>query len=88
MRERPVLLYIVAVALLLYSLAALGSAAYRLNEAEKTFAVLQEELSAAIEENRLLCEQLAAKLTDSEIEALARQRLGLVMPGERIFYFN
>ena len=88
MRDRPVLIRFVAVALLLYSMAALCSAVLRMNEAEKAYAVLREEVSVLQTDNVLLSERLASGLTDSEIEALARERLGLVMPGERIFYFN
>lgn len=88
MRDRPVLIRFVAVVLLIYSLAALCSAALRMSEAEKAYAVLREEASVLQAENALLSERLASKLTDSEIEALARERLGLIMPGERIFYFR
>lgn len=42
----------------------------------------EEKLSALRAENRLLAEEIAALSTDTEVERLAREQFGLVMPGE------
>ena len=44
-------------------------------------------LSALLEEKAELEENLRAVESGAGMEALARERLGLVMPGERVFYF-
>ena len=55
-------------------------------------AAVQKELSAELEEqtadNTALREKLEAGLSDAELERLARERLGLVKPGDKIFYFT
>ena len=43
------------------------------------------ELRAAAAVQR---EKLEAGLSDEELERLARERLGLVKPGDKIFYFT
>lgn len=88
MRDRPELICFVAVALLLYALCGLAAASLKLDAAEKSFAVLEKEYTAAVSEQEMLTEKLAEALDDSELEELARERLGLVMPGEKVFYFS
>ena len=55
-------------------------------------AAVQQELCAELEErtadNAALREKLEAGLSDEELERLARERLGLVKPGDKIFYFT
>ena len=88
MRDRPYLICFVAVALLLYSLCSLAAVAWQLEAAEKDFRRLEEEYAAVKNEQKMLSAQLESGLDDSEIEEMARERLGLVMPGEKIFYFS
>ena len=79
---------IVAVALLVYALALFTTAARDVSAAEEKIAELQAGLTAAEAENKLLKAKLAGVQSDAGIEAVARERLGLVMPGEKIFYFT
>lgn len=88
MGDRPNLICFVAVALLLYSLFSLAAVSLKLNTAEREFAAFEKEYEVAVSEQKMLTERLDEGLDDSDIEELARQRLGLVMPGERIFYFS
>lgn len=88
MRDRPNLICFVAVALLLYSLCGLAAVSLELDTAERDFAALENEYTAAVSEQKMLTERLDEGLDDSKLEELARQRLGLVMPGEKIFYFT
>lgn len=88
MRDRPELICFVAVALLLYALCGLAAVSLKLDAAEKSFAALEKEYAAAVSEQKALTEKLEEGLDDSDLEELARERLGLVMPGEKIFYFT
>ena len=84
MQTHFTLMRIVAVALLVYALALFTTAARDVSAAEEKIA----ELTAAEAENKLLKAKLAGVQSDAGIEAVARERLGLVMPGEKIFYFT
>lgn len=88
MRDRPYIVRFIAVALLLYSLWSLASVRQRVKTAEKEFADLDLQYTVLCEENRQLSASLGHEPDDGEIEALARERLGLVMPDDKIFYFT
>jgi cell division protein FtsB len=49
---------------------------------ERTVDLAESRLDALVEENRRLEYQIAALHTDEEMERLAREHFGLVMPGE------
>lgn len=87
MRDRPYILCFVAVVLLLYSLIHLSAATIRKDRAEAALASLINERDSLRRENERLHARLDGALTDSEIEAMARERLGLLMPDEQIFTF-
>ena len=59
-----------------------------LEEAEKAHRALCSEVQTLREEKEALEEALRLRPEDSDIEKLARERLGLVMPDETIFYFT
>ena len=65
-----------------------GAARLRLDTARAE----EQSLSAACadlrEENDALQRQIAAARELESLEDMARDRLGLVMPGERVFYFR
>ena len=88
MNTRDTLICIVLIALTLYACASVAAVGGELRAA----AAVQEELSAELEErtadNTVLREKLEAGLSDAELERLARERLGLVKPGDKIFYFT
>lgn len=88
MRDRPSLISFVAVALLIYSMCTFAAASLKLSSAEKQLAALEEEYLLLVNEQETLKSHLESGLTDAELERLARERLGLVMPGEKIFYFS
>lgn len=88
MNNRNVIWRIVIVALLMYSLANFTAARERLRETESAAAELEQEL-AELQEEREQLELLLASLEDEdELRRLARQRLGMVMPNEKVFYFT
>ena len=88
MQSRISLLRIAALALLVYALAMFTSAVRDVSYARQRLASQEAALCAAQRENLELKEKLEAVESGEGMEALARERLGLVMPGERIFYFT
>lgn len=88
MYTRFSLLRIAAVAVLIYALAVFTSSVERLYRAEETVAALEREYDRAEEENRALKKRMESAKSAETMQALARERLGLVMPGEKIFYFS
>lgn len=56
-----------------------------LNDAELINAGLRTEIEEVQAENRDLCDKISDADSDSAKEALARERLGLVKPGEIVF---
>ena len=86
MRGRHILWRIVLISLLFYSAFSLFSEADRLS---KTVCKADQ---MALELQELRAESLRLSLaleqrTQSQLQQLARDRLGLVVPGEKIFYF-
>ncbi len=88
MHDREALLRLLAVSLLLYMLVSFGAVRLRLNAARVEEEALALACEALREENETLRRDLSAPWDDERLEALARERLGLVRPGEKIFYFN
>lgn len=88
MDSQDKLLRFVLVFLLLYSTVALATAGAELRTLEAERAELARMLSAVEAENALMLQRLNRDLSDEELMQLARQRLGLVLAGEKIFYFT
>ena len=86
MRHRELLLRIVLLMLLLYALAHFASARETLRRTELLAQELQETRDDLYAEQLALTERMNALLSGEGLEAAARERLGLVMPGERVFY--
>ena len=87
MKLRETLTRIVLVALLLYSLASLLTVGWELKQGE----LLRQQLLQQTESQQALKQDLEHKLAQGqsleELQQLARERLGLVLPGEKLFYF-
>lgn len=88
MDTRETLIRIVLLSLLLYASACLASTGRELHEAEALAAGLREELAAVERENLSLERRLRQGWSAESVEALARERLGLVLPGDKIFRFE
>lgn len=88
MQTKETIIRIVLVALLVYSLLSFVSVKRETAETEKKTEELGEQLSELEKENERLIAAAKNADSDEEIRQLARDRLGLVMPGEKIFYFN
>lgn len=85
-RER--LIRIVLLSLLLYSALSFAASGNELDRTEARQDRLGAELEALGAETQQMRTKLDAKISPTEAEQLARQRLGLVRPGEKIFYFT
>ena len=87
MDAKETLVRIVLLALLLYAAAGLSAARRELHEAKGA----EQELTARLEEiereNLAVSQKLTEGWSKEELEALARERLGLVLPGDRVFRF-
>lgn len=87
MKSRETLACIVALAMLAYSLAGAAAVRRSLAELQDEALAAEAELSALIEEKNELLRQLDCAGSDEEMQRLAREKLGLVLPGERIYCF-
>jgi cell division protein FtsB len=85
---RETLIRIVLPALLIYAALCLASTRRALYTAGQEEASLRARLEAVEQENRTLNQRLSEGWSSEELEALARERLGLVLPGDRIFRFT
>ena len=79
---------IVILAFMCYALLSFASAGRELRGAELYLQELKEEHALLLEENRRLLSLAEDGCDDEQLRLLARQRLGLVMPGEIVFYFD
>ena len=87
MKIRETLVRIVLLALLLYSLASLLTVSRELNQAELLKRQLRQQTEIQQSLKRDLERKLAQGQSPEELRELARERLGLVLPGEKLFYF-
>jgi len=87
MYSKETLIRIVLVSLLLYAALSLSATRRELRQLDGTRREAQETLAALREENAQLKDSLSQDRSEEEMERLARERLGLVRPGEKIFYF-
>ena len=87
MRAKETLICIVAVALLIYSLTVFAGAGRKLDRLKAEAGAAADRLGELEKENSSLQTSLEEGMSDEELERLARERLALVLPGEKIFYF-
>lgn len=79
---------LVIAVLLAYALVRYAAVRNSYEEAEKAHRALCLEVQALRDETDGLRRTLDSEPNGEEIEKLARERLGLVMPNETIFYFT
>lgn len=77
---------LVIAALSLYAVASFVSTRAQISGYEAVRGELESEAAALSRENARLEYETAAGTYDERIEAAARERLGLVYPGETVFY--
>lgn len=74
------------VALALYAIISIVTINGRVTKAEEDKAELQRQVDEITQENAELQYQLDHSEDEETIEEIARNKLGLVLPGEKIFY--
>ena len=88
MQNKGTIVRIVLVALMAYALLHFAAARAQLGQTRQLASALAAEQESLEAENRRLTGLLEAGYDDGTMEAMARGRLGLVMPGETVFYFT
>jgi cell division protein FtsB len=88
MDAKEPLIRIVLLALLVYASLFLARTRQELYAANAAEAALRAELESIEQDNLAVSEKLAQGWSAEELETMARERLGLVLPGEKIFRFT
>ena len=88
MNSRETLVRIILVALLLYSLTGFVTVSRELRQSELMAAQMRQQTEELRLLNGELEEKIAQGQSPEEMQQLARERLGLVLPGEKLFYFS
>lgn len=88
MDSRETLLRIILVALLLYSLASAMTVGRELRQSELMAEQMRQQREQLLQLNGELEEKINQGHSPEEMEQLARERLGLVLPVEKLFYFS
>jgi|GEM_PF-940760 len=88
MRHRERLIRAVLAAALLYALGHFAAARLTLARTERLAEEFQTRRDELLTERKELEDLLSALCSEEGLEAAARQRLGLVRPGEIVFYFS
>ncbi|MFI3312816.1 MAG: septum formation initiator family protein [Eubacteriales bacterium] len=82
----PLALKLAVLIVVIYATVSLVSLQQETSELELQATVLQEELTAAQQTNSQLTEAIAEVDSDESVAEIARNKLGLVSPGEIVFY--
>ena len=88
MQNKGTIVRIVLVALMAYALLHFAAARAQLEQTRQLTGALAAEQESLEAENRRLAGLLESGYDEGTLEAMARERLGLVMPGETVFYFT
>ena len=86
LKRSSIFMKIVILALIVYAGISLVTAKNRIAAAQADQAQLQARVDAALQRNAELEYEVAHAGDPGTIESIARTKLGLVMPGEKIFY--
>ena len=86
LKRSSIFMKIVILALIVYAGITLVTAKNRIAAAQADQAALQAQVDAVLRENAELEYDVAHAGDPATIESIARTKLGLVKPGEKIFY--
>ena len=86
LKRSSIIMKIVILALIVYATISLVTTRSRIAEAEADRVLLQAKVDAALQENAELQFDLEHAEDPETIAEIARTKLGLVKPGEKIFY--
>ena len=79
---------IIIVALLVYAVVSIISLRGRIDEAEATRASLEQQVEDQMAENESMKYDIKNSGDEDVVEDIAREKLGLVRPDEKVFYGN
>lgn len=85
-KRSSLLTKVLILVLVVYATVTLVSLQSQVTEKEAQIESLQQAITTAQQENLRLEQNINALGTDEGVEAVARQKLGLVAPDETIFY--
>ena len=88
MRQRSIILRIIVVVFLIYSFTAFGSGLKDLRQGEIQTQELEDDLERLREQNILLKTELSAAPDENSMRKLAREKLGMLRPEDKIFIFS
>ena len=86
LKRSSIIMKIVILAMIVYATISLVSTRGRIAEAEADRVLLQAKVDAALQENAELQYDVEHAEDPETIAEIARTKLGLVKPGEKIFY--
>ena len=86
LKRASILTKIVIIALIIYAAVSLSNIRKDIARAEEQKAELQAQVDTVLQENAELEYNIAHASDPETIAEIARTKLGLVMPGEKIFY--
>lgn len=86
LKKSSIFIRIVILALMVYATASIMNTHGKIEQAKANQAMLQEKVDRALQTNAALEYDIAHANDDETIEDIARAKLGLVMPGEKIFF--
>ena len=86
LKKSSMLIRIVILALILYASISLVTTRGKIAQARVDQEILQEKVDAALQKNAELQYDIAHAGDDETSEEIARAKLGLVLPGEKIFF--
>ena len=86
LKKASIFIKIVIFALIIYGAVSLSGLRGKIAEAETEHEQLQAQVDAALQKNAELEYDIEHASDDETIEEVARMKLGLVRPGEKIFY--
>lgn len=84
-RKRNILWYILVAILVLYFAVSLFTQQMKINESKEKMAELEEKINAVQEESEQLKKEIENAECKETVEAIAREKLGLLYPDERKF---
>lgn len=86
LKRSSIFMKIVILALIVYAAVGIAGTKGRIAQAEADRALLQAQVDAVLQENAELEYDIDHAGDPETIAEIARTKLGLVMPGEKIFY--
>ena len=86
LKKSSIYIRIVILALIVYAAVSISTTQSKIEQAQADQALLQAKVDRALQTNAELEYDIAHANDDETIQEIARAKLGLVLPGEKIFF--